>query len=82
LSAALAAGREAELAGLASERLGRLLNQAGVYLNSRAQCVEAEPLYRRALAIAEKALGRDHPNTKTCAENLALFLAERKASGK
>jgi Tetratricopeptide repeat len=30
----------------------------------------AEPLYRRALAIDEKALGPDHPNTRQVKENL------------
>ena len=32
---------------------------------------EAEPLYKRALAIAEKALGADHPNVGTTLNNLA-----------
>jgi hypothetical protein len=41
----------------------RLLTQAGTYLYEHAQYTEAEPLYRRALAIHEKMLGPDHPNT-------------------
>ena len=32
---------------------------------------KAEPLYRRALAICEKALGREHPDTATSLNNLA-----------
>jgi tetratricopeptide (TPR) repeat protein len=71
---AQAAAREAELAGLTSESLGRLLNQAGLYLNSRAQYADAEPLYRRALAIGEKTLGPDHPDVATRLNNLASLL--------
>jgi tetratricopeptide (TPR) repeat protein len=38
---------------------------------------EAEPLYKRALAIAEKALGPDHPNVGTTLNNLAeLYRAQ------
>src|SRR5262245_11472625 len=51
----------------------RLVNQAGYYLNERAQYIEAEPLYRKALAISEKALGPDHPDTATSLNNLALL---------
>ena len=32
---------------------------------------EAEPLYQRALAISEKVLGPDHPDTATSLNNLA-----------
>jgi tetratricopeptide (TPR) repeat protein len=38
---------------------------------------EAEPLYQRALAIREKALGPDHPSTVLSVRNYALFLRER-----
>lgn len=48
-----------------------LLNQAGYYLKQRAQYAEAEPLYQRALAITEKALGPEHPFTTACLNNLA-----------
>lgn len=34
----------------------------------------AEPLYRRTLAIDEKALGPEHPNTAACCENYAALL--------
>lgn len=34
---------------------------------------KAEPLLRRALAIREKALGPDHPDTATSLNNLALL---------
>jgi hypothetical protein len=35
---------------------------------------EAEPLYRRALAIDERSLGPDHPNVATDLNNLAELL--------
>ncbi len=34
---------------------------------------EAEPLYRRSLAILEKALGPEHPDVATSLNNLALL---------
>jgi hypothetical protein len=33
----------------------------------------AEPLYKRALLIFEKALGPDHPRTANCRKDLRLF---------
>jgi CHAT domain-containing protein len=35
--------------------------------------VEAEPLYKRALDIREKALGKDHPSTIASLDNLAIL---------
>ena len=54
-----------------------LLNQAGNYLRERARYPEAEPLNRRALAVCEKALGREHPNTAQSLNNLAGLLQAR-----
>jgi tetratricopeptide (TPR) repeat protein len=55
----------------------RLMNQAGYYLRARAQYAEAEPLYRRALDIYEKALGPEHPDTAMSLNNLAeLYRAQ------
>jgi tetratricopeptide (TPR) repeat protein len=51
----------------------RLLNQAGYYLYEHARYSEAEPLYQRALAIFERVLGADHPDTATGLNNLALL---------
>jgi tetratricopeptide (TPR) repeat protein len=48
-----------------------LLARSGFYLGARAQYREAEPLFERALAIREKALGPEHPNVATCLENYA-----------
>jgi len=51
----------------------RLLNQTAYYLYRRAQYPQAEPLYQRALAIREKQLGSEHPNTATSLNNLAVL---------
>ncbi len=37
---------------------------------------EAEPLYRRALAINENALGPEHPSVAKSLENYAVLLRE------
>ncbi|MCH8963264.1 MAG: tetratricopeptide repeat protein, partial [Bacteroidetes bacterium] len=46
-----------------------LNNLAGLY-ESQGKYDQAEPLYQRALAIMERALGLDHPNTRTVRDNL------------
>ena len=51
----------------------RLLNQAGFYLYERGRYTDAEPLYERALAIREKALGPEHPDVATSLNNLAVL---------
>jgi len=43
---------------------------AGLY-RDQARYPNAEPLFRRALTISEKAFGLDHPNVAICLENLA-----------
>jgi tetratricopeptide (TPR) repeat protein len=48
-----------------------LLNKAAVYLCERALFAEAEPLYQRALAIWEGALGPGHPDVALSLNNLA-----------
>ena len=51
-----------------------VLNDLGVSLMQAGDYACAEPLYRRALAIAEKALGPDHPDVATDLNNLAELL--------
>ncbi len=41
---------------------------------NRERDAEAEPLYKRALAIDEKALGQEHPLVATSLENYAVLL--------
>jgi tetratricopeptide (TPR) repeat protein len=50
-----------------------LSNLAGIY-GAQGQYEKAEPLYERALAISEQALGPDHPNVATSLNNLARLL--------
>ena len=50
------------------------MNDLAVWLNNRAEHGEAEPLYRRALAIAEKSLGSEHPDVAVGLNNLAVLL--------
>ena len=50
------------------------LNNLGALYVTQGNYAEAEPLYRRALAIIEKALGPEHPNLATSLENYAALL--------
>ena len=59
LSHALASTKLAEELEVAPEATARLLNQAGLYLEERADLLEAKILSERALAIAEKIYGPD-----------------------
>jgi len=48
-----------------------IMNNLGVALVKSGSYSEAEPLYKRALEISEKALGKDHPDVATTLNNLA-----------
>jgi tetratricopeptide (TPR) repeat protein len=54
-----------------------LLGRAGSYLYGRAAYSAARPLLERALAIREKALGPEHPDTALSLNNLALLLEDQ-----
>jgi hypothetical protein len=56
---------------LGSEPANFLLDKTASYLTDRAEYGEADPLYQRALAIREKALGNYHPYTATSLDSLA-----------
>jgi hypothetical protein len=51
------------------------LNNLAQLLRATARLPEAEPMMRRALAILEKSLGPDHPNTVIVRNNLAALKA-------
>ncbi len=69
----LAALKEAEGFGQQDPRLAASLNNlAGLYRAQR-KYAAAEPLYKRSLAIREKALGPDHPNVATSLEYIAVL---------
>jgi tetratricopeptide (TPR) repeat protein len=76
VGSALACAGLVEEYRLEFEGAGRLLNVAGYYLKQRARYAGAEPLYRRALAIDEKAYGPDHSEVATDLNNLAELLRQ------
>jgi tetratricopeptide (TPR) repeat protein len=53
-----------------------IMNGLALWLNNRTEHGEAEPLYRRALAIDEKSFGPEHPNVARGLNNLALLLRD------
>ena len=52
------------------------LNNLAVLYKIQGLFEEAEPLYKRSLAISEKALGPEHPNVAQSLENYAALLRE------
>ena len=57
--------------------VGREPQQPGRAVPAQGQYAKAEPLYQRALAIREKALGPDHPDVAASLNNLAgLYRAQ------
>jgi tetratricopeptide (TPR) repeat protein len=59
-----------------SEPTALLMNQLGILLQFKARHIEAEPMYRRALAIYEASYGPDHPHVATALDNLAVLLQD------
>jgi tetratricopeptide (TPR) repeat protein len=49
------------------------LSNLAILYYEQGKYVEAELLYKRALAISEKALGKDHPEVATVLENMAVL---------
>ncbi len=60
--------------GSSSPRLATSLNNLAEVYRLEGRYAEAEPLFKRALAIFEKALGPEHPNVATGLENYAALL--------
>jgi tetratricopeptide (TPR) repeat protein len=58
----------------ANVECANLLIKAGNYCHGRAAYSEGRLLFERALAIREKVLGPEHPDTATSLNNLALLL--------
>ena len=72
---AVAAALHAAEQGVEPEKTSRLLNQAGLLaMNRRADLGAALPLLQRALAIAEKSFGPDHPEVAIRANNIGQIL--------
>lgn len=70
---ALEAARLIETYDLVFVESARLLNEAGHYCFERAQYIEAERLFKRALAIREQLLGPEHPDVAMSFSNLAAL---------
>jgi Tfp pilus assembly protein PilF len=69
---------ETEETKSASEvKCAELLNKSGSYFYGRSAYSPARPLFERALAINEKVLGPEHPDTATSLDNLAGVLHDR-----
>ena len=59
--------------------VARTLNGLATLYVSQSRYGDAEPLYRRSLAIREKALGSDHPDIAQLLNNMALlYLNQRR----
>ena len=66
-----AALKEAEKFGETDPRFATTINNLALMYEQQGRHAEAEPLYRRSLAIHEKALGPEHPNVGAALNNLA-----------
>jgi hypothetical protein len=53
--------------------MSRPLNNLALLYEAQGRHADAEPLYKRALAIEEKALGPDHPHVAVSLNNLAVL---------
>ena len=65
--------KEAEGFGQEDLRLALTLNNLAFLYQAQGKYAEAEPLYKRSLAIWEKALGPQHLHVATSLNNLALL---------
>jgi Tetratricopeptide repeat len=55
------------------------LNNLSVFYKTQGRFAEAEPLFKRALAIFENAFGPKHAKVAVCRENYSDLLREMKA---
>jgi tetratricopeptide (TPR) repeat protein len=58
------------------DHVGSDLNNLAELYRAQGQYAKAEPLYQRALASREKALGPEHPKVAISLENYALCLRD------
>jgi tetratricopeptide (TPR) repeat protein len=72
----LAAAEHAERLEVALERTGRLLNQIGLYLKTRADLAQARSVFERAVRVGEATYGPDHPNVAIRVNNLGDVLQD------
>ncbi len=71
------AGLEAaEALGTQDPRYATSLNNLALLNKAQGRYTEAEPLYKRALAIREESMGPEHPDVATSLENYVTLLQE------
>ncbi|MGC2235063.1 MAG: tetratricopeptide repeat protein [Pyrinomonadaceae bacterium] len=63
---------EARKLELATENLGYICNQFGLYQDDLAQYEKTIQFYEEALQITEKTIGKEHPNYASSLNNLAI----------
>ena len=76
-----AALKEAEAFGPDDVRLATSLNELGLVYRAQGKYAEAEPLFKRALAILDRALGPKHPDVALVLKNYAALLRKTGHSG-
>jgi len=76
-----AALKEAQAFDERDPRLPLTLNNLALLYTSQGRYADAEPLYRRSLAIWEMALGAEHPNVADSLNNLAFLYRRQKRIG-
>jgi tetratricopeptide (TPR) repeat protein len=74
-------GRNAEEFEPQDAHLAAKLNNLALAYKALGRFAEAEPLYKRALAIAQKALGPEHPHVVTSLRSLAELEAKMRSTG-
>ena len=73
----LAAAKHIETISVDDHRLANTLNDLGVLYGMLDRDAEAEPLLQWALAINEKAFGRQHPSVVLTLQNLSVIYASQ-----
>ena len=73
----LAAAKHIETISPDDPRLANTLNDLGVLYGIQNRDIEAEALFKRALAINEKAFGRQHPTVVLAWQNLSVIYASQ-----
>ena len=77
----VAAVKKAEQFGPQDPRQGTTLNGLAELYQAQGKYAEAEPLFKRSLAIRGKALGPEHPDVAMSLENYASLLRKTGHSG-
>ncbi len=66
--------RKAEASAPVSDNVGRCLNALAMFYKAQGRYEEAEPLYKRAIAVTEQALGASHRHLAITLDGYASLL--------